>query len=707
VIEEASPSSAEHCAQSASERPVAHCRETVCASPASPHCAMRRFGIFFLWLAEDFQLILSVVLRDAPPLGSTNSPRLLSKDIISGGFEYQVHQNHTVFFCHGDSMYVGGTDFVLQLDVNDYHIIEVGKFTLKPLEHQQCKEPLCLQGPCENVITVIEKFQDSLFVCGTNGQKPQCWKLFSSFNNRSHEIVESYEGTGISPFVYSHNSLSLTVEGDLYSAAPLDTDGSSLQFRRKAGSRTNVWMYDNWVSEPTFISASWVKRLEDPDNEKIYIFFREKNSDNNPEADPWISRVARVCKVDEGGSKRFFQNMWTSFLKARLVCGFREESLYFNRLQDIYVMHAEDWHDTKVYALFTSSWNSTAVCIYSVGMIEEIFEHSTFKGYDKDIPSPRPGMCVKNSRSSLPLATVNMVKDYPEMTDWVYPVHQTAPFYVSSNNYTKIVVDQVQAADQSMYNVMFLATDSGKIHKVLEAGSEPFIISETQLTSNSTIHSIKLDSKKKKLVVGFSEKISTVDLQRCQEYNDSCAECVLARDPYCAWTKSGCTPTIPGGIQNVTDGKIGVCSTSVEEQKLVNRTKREIASASLVDLRTVHSVPLGVPFYLFCPIDSYHAVYTWEHGGQSSPCLQMQSNCLHLIPAMVQENYGSYDCVSKEKDYTKVLKRYQLMEQKIPDALENSGRDNTFYIGNGASTVALQGVWITLGLAVELFGIFR
>lgn len=50
-------------------------------------------------------------------------------------------------------------------------------------------------------------------------------------------------------------------------------------------------------TEPTFVSASWVKRKEDPENEKIYIFFREKNSDQNPEADPWISRVARVCKV--------------------------------------------------------------------------------------------------------------------------------------------------------------------------------------------------------------------------------------------------------------------------------------------------------------------------------------------------------------------------------------------------------------------------
>lgn len=38
--------------------------------------------------------------------------------------------------------------------------------------------------------------------------------------------------------------------------------------------------------------------------------------------------------------------------------------------------------------------------------------------------------------------------------------------------------------------------DSGKIHKVLEAGSKPFIISETQLSSRSPVQSIKLDSIK-------------------------------------------------------------------------------------------------------------------------------------------------------------------------------------------------------------------
>lgn len=51
------------------------------------------------------------------------------------------------------------------------------------------------------------------------------------------------------------------------------------------------------LTEPTFISIFLAERRNDSLNEKIYVLFREKNSDTSPEADPWISRVARVCKV--------------------------------------------------------------------------------------------------------------------------------------------------------------------------------------------------------------------------------------------------------------------------------------------------------------------------------------------------------------------------------------------------------------------------
>lgn len=55
---------------------------------------------------------------------------VLPSDITNGVFQYPVRQNHTVLYYQEDveEMYVGGTDFVLKLDVNDYHIIEVSVF---------------------------------------------------------------------------------------------------------------------------------------------------------------------------------------------------------------------------------------------------------------------------------------------------------------------------------------------------------------------------------------------------------------------------------------------------------------------------------------------------------------------------------------------------------------------------------------------------
>lgn len=127
----------------------------------------------------------------------------------------------------------------------------------------------------------------------------------------------------------------------------------------------------------------------------------------------------------------------------------------------------------------------------------------------------------------------------------------------------------------------------------------------------------------------------------------------------------------------------------------LNRTRREADSAAPAGTGTTHSVPLGVPFYLSCPIDSYHAVYTWEHRGQMSPCLQMQSQCLLLIPAMTQENYGNYKCVSEEKGFTNELKSYLLTEQISP----SSNNENHLTKWNDASAVVSQ-FWLSLGLSM-------
>lgn len=63
----------------------------------------------------------------------TNAVTLhLPPDRFGDGFHYQVNQNHSVFLYHEESeeMYVGGAGFVLKLDVENYHVIEVGAFQM-------------------------------------------------------------------------------------------------------------------------------------------------------------------------------------------------------------------------------------------------------------------------------------------------------------------------------------------------------------------------------------------------------------------------------------------------------------------------------------------------------------------------------------------------------------------------------------------------
>lgn len=47
------------------------------------------------------------------------------------------------------------------------------------------------------------------------------------------------------------------------------------------------------------------------------------------------------------------------------------------------------------------------------------------------------------------------------------------------------------------------------------------------------------------LYLGSDTGIAQVPLHRCSVYGKACAECCLARDPYCAWDGTSCTRYLP------------------------------------------------------------------------------------------------------------------------------------------------------------------
>lgn len=70
-----------------------------------------------------------------------------------------------------------------------------------------------------------------------------------------------------------------------------------------------------------------------------------------------LSRVARVCKNDMGGSQRVLEKQWTSFLKARLNCSVPGDShFYFNVLQAVTDTIRINGH-TIVLAIFSTPSN--------------------------------------------------------------------------------------------------------------------------------------------------------------------------------------------------------------------------------------------------------------------------------------------------------------------------------------------------------------
>ena len=105
----------------------------------------------------------------------------------------------------------------------------------------------------------------------------------------------------------------MLVEEELFAGTVADFTGvDPIVFRDGVKLRTQ--QYDSTqLNNPDFVGS-----FEHEDY--VYFFFREAAVEYINCGKAVFSRVSRVCKNDKGGSKKSFQNAWTSFLKTRLNC---------------------------------------------------------------------------------------------------------------------------------------------------------------------------------------------------------------------------------------------------------------------------------------------------------------------------------------------------------------------------------------------------
>ncbi|KAM9349295.1 semaphorin-4E [Symphorus nematophorus] len=581
-----------------------------------------------------------------------------------------------------DLLVLGAREAVYALDLNDISKkLASVKWEVTPKQQEECKnkgkDP---EMDCKNYIRILHKTEDNkMYVCGTNAFDPEC-DYMSYADGKLTLEKKAEDGKGKCPFDPFQRYASIMSENNLYSATSMNFLGSEPVLMRSSPVSIRTEFKSSWLQEPNFVSMAQMPEShlsEVGDDDKVYLFFSETAVECDCFNKLVVSRVARVCKGDLGG-ERTLQKKWTSFLKARMDCPVLESQLPYV-IQDTYRWcdPQKHWKDCLFYAVFTPQSDTSdlsAVCAYRVSDISRVFAEGKYKSpvtvetsfvkwvmYSGDVPVPRPGACIDNEARKagidqtldLPDRTLQFIKDRPLMDQAIQPIGGKPLLVRRGATFTRIIVNEVQAADGDKYHVMFIGTEEGTMLKAVNYNGEMFIIEEVQLFQPpESIKILKFSNVTGQLYAGSDYGAAQIPLATCGR-SSSCMDCVLTRDPYCGWDKvDGKCILLSSSqrelIQSVKDGDASLCPHA-DPAKPLNQ-----------------SIWPGGNLKLRCPSPSNLAKITWER--DSSPLtpatrLQLLRDGLLILNASYSDA-GRYRCLSVERsksdEYTTTVAEYQV-----------------------------------------------
>ncbi|KAM9680650.1 semaphorin-3G isoform 2-T2 [Dama dama] len=613
-----------------------------------------------------------------------------------------------------DRLFLGGRDAIysLRLDQTWPDPREV-LWPPQPGQREECvrkgRDPLV---ECANFVRVLHPHNRThLLACGTGAFQPTCALLAVGHRGEHVLHLESRSvesGRGRCPHEPSRPFASTFVGGELYTGLNADFLGHEAMIFRTGGPRPALRSDSdqNLLHDPRFVLAARIPDNSDPDDDKVYFFFSETVP--SPDGGPGrvtISRVGRVC-VNDAGGQRVLVNKWSTFLKARLLCsvpGPGGAETHFDQLEDVFLLWPNSGKSLEVYALFSAVsavFQGYAVCVYHMADIWEVFKgpfahqdgpQHQWGPYGGKVPFPRPGMCP-SKMTAQPGRPFGSTKDYPDDVLQFARAHplmfrpvrpwRGRPVLVKTHlaqQLRQIVVDRVEAEDGT-YDVIFLGTDSGSVLKViaLQAGGsaepEEVVLEELQVFKVPTpITEMEISVKRQMLYVGSRLGVARLQLHQCETYGSACAECCLARDPYCAWDGASCTRYRPGTSkrrfrrQDIRHGNPALqCLGQSQEEE----------TAGLVVTSTVYGTEHNSTL-LECLPKSPQAAVRWflqRPGDERPEQVKTDERVLQtgqglLFRRLNRLDAGTYTCLTLEHGFSQLVARLAL-EVIVPAQLD-------------------------------------
>ncbi|XP_023647165.1 semaphorin-3E isoform X1 [Paramormyrops kingsleyae] len=440
------------------------------------------------------------------------------------------------------------------------------------------------KAECANYVKVLHQYNRThLLACGTGAFDPICafvnvgrWAEDGLFQLETSHIKGS---RGRCPFDPNSSCTSVFSKGQLYVGLYTDyweNDAALCRYGDASFTRTEQ-NHRQQLNEPKFVGSVIIPDNDDPDDDKVYFFFTEKAADTEDGNSAVYSRIGRVCANDVGG-QRMLVNKWTSFTKTRLVCsvpGSDGMSTHFDELVDVFVLKRKDEKKPEIFGLFSTTSNifkGYAVCVYSMDEVRAAFngpyahkerpDHH-WAAFQGRVPFPRPGSCASqmnggqfSSSREYPDEVLRFIRTHPVMFQPVQPVHHR-PILIRTDaeqRFTQIAVDRVEAED-GHYDVLFIGTDNSVVLKVITIHNketntiEEVVLEELHVFKVPVpITEILISSKRQRLFVSSELGVAQVRVHQCRLYGAACADCCLARDPYCAWDGVTCSRYLPAGI---------------------------------------------------------------------------------------------------------------------------------------------------------------